>query len=129
MKRAAILCAAIALAGCEATLGNAAEGTAPANRSIDNGSAQAPALPAPPPSPLVGRWADISSSCENPVEIFANGTFRAVDGSRGHWRADGDRLTINVGARVFSFRVLSVTRDRIVTEDAQGQRGESVRCP
>jgi hypothetical protein len=82
-----------------------------------------------PDSPLVGRWADVGASCANPVEIFGNGTFRAVDGSRGHWRSEGDRLTVNIGARVYNFRLLSVTRDRIETIDGEGQRGSSVRCP
>lgn len=129
--RAGIAAALLVLAGCDAIGGDRGNGTAPVNPPAGNDSASAPAPPTVPEtlSPLVGRWADVGSSCARPVEIFDNGTFRAVDGSRGHWRYEGDRLTINVGARVFRFQVLSLTRDRIETVDAQGQRGASVRCP
>lgn len=126
--RAGIAAAALlALAGCDAIDGNSTAAPPAANRST--GNITAPAQRAAPASPLVGRWADVGSSCANPVEIFGNGTFRAVDGSRGHWRYEGDRLTITVGARVYNFQVLSLTRDRIETIDGDGQRGASVRCP
>ncbi len=125
--RATVAMALLALAGCGAPGAERNEGGA-SNLSTTNGNA--PASPPAPvaESPLVGRWADLSSSCATPVEIFGNGTFRAVDGSRGHWRHERDQLRITVGARVFNFRLVSVTRDRIVTIDDNGQRGESVRC-
>jgi hypothetical protein len=116
--------ALLALAGCVPP-------GAPGNDSRTNRPAPAPA-PAPSPvaaSPLVGRWADAGASCTNAVEIFGNGVFRAVDGSRGHWRVEGDRLRINVGERVYNFQLVSVTRDRIDVIDGNGQRGASVRCP
>jgi len=126
--KAGVAIAILALAGCN--MPGVPEGNgSPTNRVATNASAAAPPPGPAAESPLVGRWADVGASCANPVEIFANGTFRAVDGSRGHWRYEGDRLTINVGARVYTFQVLSVTRDRIETIDGDGQRGASVRCP
>jgi hypothetical protein len=123
--RAAVAMAAFGLAGCNIS-GGVSNDAGTANLTLTNTATPPPAPP--PESPLVGRWADVGSSCASPVEIFGNGTFRAVDGSRGHWRYQGNQLTITVGARVYSFRVLSLTRDRIDTIDAQGQRGASVRC-
>lgn len=125
--KAGVAIAILTLAGCDMP------GVPEGNESATNHAAANASAAARPPVPesqslLVGRWADVGASCANPVEIFGNGTFRAVDGSRGHWRYEGDRLTINVGARVYSFQVLSLTRDRIETIDAQGQRGASVRC-
>jgi hypothetical protein len=125
--RSAFIFAAFALAGCGIP-GDISNNAATENLSLTKGPAPTPPAPQPE-SPLVGRWADVGTSCASPVEIFGNGTFRAVDGSRGHWRYEGNQLTITVGARVYSFRVLSLTRDRLDTIDAQGQRGASVRCP
>ena len=127
MRAGMAAAALLVLAGCDAIDGNTTAPPPAANQSA--GDRTTPAPPATPASPLVGRWADVGSSCANPVEIFGNGTFRAVDGSRGHWRHEGDRLTITVGARVYNFQVLSLTRDRIETIDGDGQRGASVRCP
>jgi len=126
--RAPLAIVMLALSGCVPSGGDPGNEAAPVNRTAGDNST-APARNVAPESPLVGRWADTSGSCANPVEIFGNGTFRAVDGSRGHWRYEGGRLTINVGARVYNFRVLSVTRDRIETIDGDGERGTSVRCP
>ena len=115
--------ALLALAGCIPPV-------APDNGNM-TANRRAPA-PAPSPaaaSPLVGRWADVGASCATPVEIFGNGIFRAVDGSRGHWRVAGDRLRIDVGERVYNFQLVSVTRERIDVIDGNGQRGASVRCP
>lgn len=128
MRAGMAAAALLVLAGCDAIDGNTMAAAPASNKSAGN-SAAAQAPPAAPESPLVGRWADVGSSCARPVEIFGNGTFRAVDGSRGHWRYEGDRLTITVGARVYNFQVLSLSRDRIETIDGDGQRGASVRCP
>lgn len=115
----------LALAGCDMAGIDRNDGGA----NLSTGNSDTPAPPPPAAiSPVVGRWADISTSCATPVELFGNGTFRAADGSRGHWRIEGDRLTITIAERVFNFRLVSVTRDRIVTVDDNGQRGESVRC-
>lgn len=116
--------ALMALAGCEVVAPSNNSG--PANLAQMN--QQTPHAPVAE-SPLVGRWADVGASCARPVEIFGNGIFRAVDGSRGHWRQEGDRLRINVGERVYNFQLVSVTRDRIDVIDGNGQRGASVRCP
>jgi hypothetical protein len=115
-------------AGCVPSGGDSGNRAASVNRTTASNGVTPASAPVPD-SPLVGRWADVGASCANPVEIFGNGTFRAVDGSRGHWRSEGDRLTVNIGARVYNFRLLSVTRDRIETIDGEGQRGSSVRCP
>ena len=81
-------------------------------------------------SPLVGRWADSAPQCARPIEIFGNGTVRASDGSRGHWRLEGNRLTLQPGPAAPSiFTLVSITRDRVVLIDGNGQRGESIRCP
>ena len=119
---------ALAVAACGAS-GDVVNNAGVANTATTNAATPPVSSGPAPESPLVGRWADISSSCATPVEIFGNGTFRAVDGSRGHWRLESNRLTINIGARVFSFQLVSVTRDRMVVTDANNQRGESVRCP
>ncbi len=127
MRRIAIVL--LALSGCGPTGGAPGNVAGPANQVSVNDSVPAPVPNVAPQSPLVGRWADVGASCENPVEIFSNGTFRAVDGSRGHWRVEGDRLRINVGTRIFNFQLISVTRDRLDVIDGNGQRGASVRCP
>jgi hypothetical protein len=116
-----------ALAGCVPSDDQRRNEVAPANRTAGNNVA--PVRHVAPDYPVVGRWADVGASCATPVEIFGNGTFRAVDGSRGHWRYEGDQLTFTVGERVYRFRLLSLTRDRIETIDGNGQRGSSVRCP
>ncbi len=127
--RAGIVGLLLALAGCNAPGGNQTSGSAPVNQSAGNN-----VTPAPAPRPaadmrLVGRWADTQPQCARPLEMFSNGTVRASDGSRGHWRLERDRLTFNLGARTFVFTLLSVTSDRVTLIDANGQRGESVRCP
>ena len=119
--------AALALAGCVPPGIDRGNEVAPANQAV------APRVPAPaqntvPVSPLVGRWADSPAECANPVEIFSNGTVRASDGSRGHWRLEGDRLTFNLGNRSFAFTITSMARDRVFLIDANGERSESVRC-
>lgn len=126
--KAGVAIAVLALAGCNLP-DVPQDNETTTNRTAANASTTARPPSPVAESPLVGRWADVGASCANPVEIFGNGTFRAVDGSRGHWRHEGNQLTINVGTRVYSFRILSLTRDRIETIDADGQRGASVRCP
>jgi len=125
--RVGIIGILLALAGCNPPDGNRAEDTA--NLSLVNRATPAPPPSPVPESPLVGRWADSAPECARPIEIFSNGTVRASDGSRGHWRYEGNRLTFNLGRRTFDFTIVSVTRDRVVLIDANGQRGESVRCP
>ena len=127
--RARIALFLLALAGCRPLDVDRGNVGTPTNQASVNASAPVPVPAAAAESPLVGRWADVGASCTNPVEIFGNGTFRAVDGSRGHWRVEGNRLLINVGARVFNFQLVSVTRDRLDVIDGNGQRGASVRCP
>lgn len=79
------------------------------------------------PSMLVGRWGD-NGRCEQAIEFFANGTFRAANGGTGNWRLDGDRLTMFNGNRRLILRIRSITAQQVVAEDAQGQRGTSIRC-
>lgn len=120
--------ALLLLAGCTPPGGSQAD-SGGANRSATNRAAAAPAPDPIASSPLVGRWADDPGACTRPIEIFGNGTVRASDGTRGHWRLAGDRLTFILGQRTFAFTLVSVTRDRVVLIDSNNQRGESIRCP
>ncbi|MGE0179622.1 MAG: hypothetical protein AB7O91_07370 [Sphingomonas sp.] len=79
------------------------------------------------PSMLVGRWGD-NGRCDQAIEFFANGTFRAANGGRGNWRLDGDRLTMFNGNRRVTLRLRSVTPQRVVAEDPNGNVGASIRC-
>lgn len=119
----------LALPACVPAGGDRGNEAAPANQSAGNASRPAPPQNTVPESPLVGRWADTPAECTNPIEIFGNGTVRASDGSRGHWRREGDRLTFNLGNRSFAFTITSMARDRIGLIDPNGERSESVRCP
>lgn len=123
--RALVSVASLIISGCNAPSVNQNNGSA-TNLSLTN-----VAVPAPQPnvaaSPLVGRWGD-NGDCSRPIELFANGTYRAGDGTRGHWTLDGQQLTLVAGARRVVVQLVSVTQDRVVILNANGQRGESVRC-
>jgi hypothetical protein len=79
------------------------------------------------PSMIVGRWGD-NGNCAQVIQFMANGTFRAPNGGQGNWRLAGDRLTMFAGARSATFRLRSVTPQRIVAEDSSGQLSQSTRC-
>ena len=78
-------------------------------------------------SMLVGRWGD-NGNCAQVIEFFANGTFQAPNGGRGNWRLVGDRLTLSAGSRNVSWRVQSISAQRIVARDSSGQMTMSIRC-
>jgi hypothetical protein len=108
--------------------------SAPAEAPPADGSDQ----PAPPPSQdgaaggfdpamLVGRWGD-NGDCSQPIELFANGTFRGANGSTGNWRVSGNRLTMSGSSRSLTMQLLEVTPRRVRVRDSNGNVGVSTRC-
>ena len=76
---------------------------------------------------FVGRWSD-DGSCKDISELRADGAFRANNGAIGRWRVEGDELDFSGAGGVFRLHVDSIESNRIVTTNAQGQTGATIRC-
>jgi len=76
---------------------------------------------------FVGRWSD-DGSCKDISELRADGAFRANNGAMGRWRVEGDELVFSGAGGVFRLHVDSIEPNRIVTTNAQGQSGATIRC-
>jgi hypothetical protein len=109
------------LSGAEAGGGTAGKDPA-ASDAIPASSSQGAVDPR-----FVGRWSD-DGSCKDISELRADGAFRANNGAIGRWRVEGDELVFSGAGGVFRLHVDSIEPDRIVTTNAQGQSGATIRC-
>ena len=108
------------LSGAEA--GGTTGGKDPAPNAIPANSSQGDVDPR-----FVGRWSD-DGSCKDISELRADGAFRANNGAMGRWRVEGDELVFSGAGGVFRLHVDSIEPNRIVTTNAQGQSGATIRC-
>ena len=109
------------LSGAEAGGATGGKDPAPSN-AIPANSSQGDVDPR-----FVGRWSD-DGSCKDVSELRADGAFRANNGAMGRWRVEGDELVFSGAGGVFRLHVDSIEPNRIVTTNAQGQSGATIRC-
>lgn len=77
-------------------------------------------------STLVGRWTD-DGVCSSGIVMNADGTFVLPQGQTFRWRLSGDVLTF-IGNSEAVVIARQIGRDRIITINADGTLGQSVRC-
>jgi len=77
---------------------------------------------------FVGEWVD-GEDCSVPrLKMHADGTFTSVNGGKGRWSLDGNRLTFGGGANASTFTVAPVDQRRVYLYYDDGGSGYSLRC-